>query len=196
MLSQSVNQSISESVSGFPTAFSKCHQVAFNCLRKWNPKNIPVSSFISFFWKLPPCLVFVSHEVYLFAVISSRGAIERPWVPRWCWCRCAAAAESQDAGLALGCKPQEGSGVIVGHSDCGLPIRKKVIRMCGCVPSEAPPFLHLQVGETSVQVGCDNHNQDSGLAFLGFLDISGEEQDISYNMKQGSFFFFFESRLF
>eukprot|EP00434_Breviolum_minutum_P008565 symbB.v1.2.007556.t1/scaffold432.1/size246310/6 len=32
-------------------------------------------------------------------------------------------------------------------------------RMCGCLPSEAPPFLHLQVGETSVEVGCDKRPQ-------------------------------------
>lgn len=38
-------------------------------------------------------------------------------------------------------------------------------RMCGCLPSEAPPFLHLQVGETSVEVGCDKRPQRRELWF-------------------------------
>lgn len=30
-------------------------------------------------------------------------------------------------------------------------------RMCGCLPPEAPHFLHLSVGETSIRLNCDEH---------------------------------------
>lgn len=33
----------------------------------------------------------------------------------------------------------------------------QISRMCGWLPPEAPHFLHLSVGETSIRLNCDEH---------------------------------------